>query len=168
VLLTANYFDNDFSDLIDFDPELFVNVNRSEVSIQGVELSVDWSITEQIGFTAQGTNLDIDTGSSEVILTGRPEWSGSALVSYDYSPQLSMAANYIWNRDSFGASLHTGMTLLEELDSVQRLDMNIVWRPSSKLDLTAALNNVFDRENSEAVGFPSPGRWFRVVAKYKI
>ena len=168
VRVTATFFHNDFSNLIDFDPALFVNVNRAEVETQGIELALNWSVTKNIDLTGQVTSTDIDTGSSGAILTGRPEQNASLLTHYKISDNWSFTANYLWNRGASSSSLFSGMTTFEELERFERLDINLMWRPTEKLDVSAAIDNFLDRENEEAIGFPSPERWLRLAVNLRI
>jgi len=168
LMLGGHYFDNTFFDLIDFDPELFRNVNRAEVSTEGVEFDIDWMASDRLAFSGQATYVAIDTGSSDTRLNGRPEWNISLLTQYRYNESWSFGLNYLWNKGAYSTSLYTGTSILEQLNNFSRMDLNLRWVPREKLHVTVALDNLFDDRNEQSIGFPSPGRWLRFGVEYQL
>ncbi|MEJ2161677.1 MAG: TonB-dependent receptor, partial [Chromatiales bacterium] len=79
---TVSYYDNEFKDLIDFDFELFTNVNRSRVDTSGYELEFDYRPLDVLSFRAHATYLDIDAKEPGVQLRQRPDWRGGVSATW--------------------------------------------------------------------------------------
>ncbi|MEH6570058.1 MAG: TonB-dependent receptor [Halioglobus sp.] len=160
--ISGTYFSNDYEDLVDFDSELFINVNRDRVETRGAEIQLGWSRGAVLDLQAQITYTDIDVKQSTLPLLGRPEWRAGAVMIWAISPGWSTAIDYQWTGAQYASSLHTGQTVIEELDDYHRVDWNIRWSVSTHLSLELALDNLLDEDYQSAVGFPSPGRAARV------
>jgi outer membrane cobalamin receptor len=94
-------------------------------------------------------------------LTGRPQWKSGLNVSWAISQDLNAGLNAQWVDTTLGTSLYTGSTEVTELDDYLRVDANVRWQINPAIKLTLALDNLFDEDYQEAVGFPSPGRALR-------
>jgi iron complex outermembrane receptor protein/vitamin B12 transporter len=160
--IDATYFFNDYEDLVDFDPEQFRNVNREQVETNGVEARMDWAVTSNVQLLAHMTYTDIDVKDNESTLTGRPQWRAGATALWRIDRDWHSSFDYQWTGEQYASSLHTGETVVEELDDYHRLDWNLQWQASELLRLDLALDNVFDEEYETAIGFLAPGRGFRV------
>lgn len=156
------YFQNEYRDLVDFDSELFTNVNRNQVNSNGFELELNWRPQRTVEVLAQMTYTDIDVKHSSVPLQGRPTWRAGATVDWEVSPRVSTALIYQWTGEQFASSLHTGESVIETLDSYSRVNWNIRWRFSKHLSIDLAADNLLDERYANAVGFTGPGRSFRV------
>ena len=66
--------------------------------------------------------------------------------------------------DFFESSVPTGDVLL---DGYTRVDMSLTWQGTAGLSIGAAVDNLFDEEYQEAVGFPAADKRFRLGARYQ-
>ncbi len=164
VSLTA--FLNDFEDLVDFDDATFRNVNRSEVETSGVEFEGRWQPVEELWVSLHGTYTDIDVKGEDTTLTGRPEWSGGATVSWQVLPILATTVDYRYGGEQFSTSRHTGEEVTEELDDYHRVDWVLEWRPDRHWRTQLSVDNLFDEDYETAVGFAAPGRALRIGVRY--
>lgn len=165
---SIDYFANDYRDPIDFDSELFTNVNREKVKTSGVEWQMQWnSVDNRLGVRGNATYTDIDVKDSVSILTGRPQWRTGAAVHWQLSENLRSSLDYQTVGEQFATSQHTGEATLHELDSYQRLDANLFWSVSESLKMTMSVENLFDNSATTAVGFPAPGLLWRVGLQWK-
>ena len=155
------YFQNEYRDLVDFDSELFTNVNRNQVNSNGFELEVSFQPRRTVDVLAQVTYTDIDVKHSSVPLQGRPAWRAGATVDWQVSSALSTALIYQWTGDVFASSLHTGESVIESLDSYSLVNWNIRWRLNKHLSIDLAADNLLDERYANAVGFIAPGRSLR-------
>ena len=156
------WFDSAFSDLVDFDPELFTNVNRAKVDIDGFE--ADWTLnsSENSQIKIYTTQLNIDTHDKDVVLSGRPETQYGANFNWAFSSDKSVNIDFIHVSEQFDTSLYSGSSVREALDSYNLIGANLAWQITEKIDLLVAVNNLLDEEYFEAVGFSSPGRNFHL------
>ena len=156
------YFSNKYRDLIDFDAELFTNVNRNKVETSGVELQANWSLWNSVQLISHATYTDIDLEEQAIRLTGRPEWKSGATFMWEINSELRATLDYQWTGSQNAASRHTGETVVEKLDSYDELDFNIAWKMAERITLAFALDNALDQHYFNAVGFSGPGRSGRV------
>ncbi|MCE3251249.1 MAG: hypothetical protein K0Q67_259 [Cellvibrio sp.] len=165
---SIDYFANDFRNPIDFDSELFTNVNRAQIKTSGVEWQAQWnSLDSRLGLNANATYTDIDVKDNVSVLTGRPQWSGGVAVRWQFNDKLSTSLDYQQAGEQFATSQHTGEATLHELDDYQRFDANLFWVVSDSLEMTMSVENLFDNSATTAVGFPAPGLLWRVGLQWQ-
>ncbi len=161
-LFTVSAFDNEFEDLIDFDFDLFTNVNRSKVDTSGVEASARLEL-ENFDITAHLTYVDVDADGTK--LRQRPQWRGGLNAQWSPVQQLDLALAWVYVDDTFDASIPTG---LQTLDSYHRLDLSITWQVVDNLKLWMAADNATDESYEESVGFAAPGARARLGLKWTL
>lgn len=154
--INLSYFRNTYKDLIDFDNDLFTNVNRDLVDTRGVETEIHWHTQDnqwQLG--AHASYADID---AENPLMGRPQVKAGANAVYVLNNQWQFNANYLWVDDRLAASRYTGDGVVETLDSYNRLDLGAKWTINTHLNIHLRLENITDEEYFNDIGFPAIGR----------
>ncbi|WP_331352230.1 TonB-dependent receptor plug domain-containing protein [Cellvibrio sp. UBA7671] len=165
---SIDYFANDFRDPIDFDSELFTNVNREQIKTSGVEWQAQWSsVDNRVGLRGNVTYTDIDVKDSVSVLTGRPQWRAGIAAHWQLSESLRTSLDYQQVGEQFATSQHTGDATLQVLDDYQRLDATLFWSVSDSLGMTVSVENLFDSAASTAVGFPAPGLLWRFGLQWK-
>lgn len=153
-----------FENLIDFDPELFTNVNRSEVSSEGVELTAQWAVSSDVDIDLHASYLETDIKDSDARLRSRPKWRGGIGVDWRISDQWLFAASFLILDKFWESSIPTGGIFL---DGYQRLDIALSYDTNEHLRIGFAIDNALDEEYFEAVGFPAAGIRGRVNATYR-
>ncbi len=154
-------FDNEYRDLIDFDPDNFTNVNRNRVNGRGTELSASWQ-SDRIDMSAGYTFVETNIEDSERDLANRPEQLLHFDVNWRFAENWSWYQRVSWVDEQHATSLHTGETRAYLLDDYLLWDMHVRWRASEHLGVYAGVENALDTDYEEAVGFPGPKRWFRL------
>lgn len=158
----ANLFANNYKDLVDFEPDLFTNVNRAQTDIKGFTLSGSGQLYSKLEWNGSITFLDLE---SEVPLRGRPDWSGHTRFVWRHNDQLRLGAQASFNSDLLESSIPTGTI---GLDGSVAFDLFAHWQVSRQLLLSASLRNALDENWQDAVGFPAPGRTLRITADFAI
>jgi len=156
--LAATYFYNRFTDLVDFDPMLFTNVNRSKVVARGQELKLTYLPSEHVQTSLYVTYTDYSADAG-VTLRRRPDWTGGVALLWQPNENyyLDVQANYV---DSFfDSSVRTGFI---KMASYTKVDSTLGWQLSDDIGLKFIVNNVFNSGYEETVGFSNPGREFRL------
>jgi outer membrane receptor protein involved in Fe transport len=154
--INLSYFRNTYKDLIDFDNDLFTNVNRDLVDTRGVEVETHWhSQDNQWQLGAHASYADID---AENPLMGRPQIKAGANATYVLNNQWQLNANYVWVDDRLAASRYTGDAVVEILDSYNRLDLGAKWTINTHVNIHVRLENITDEEYLNDIGFPAIGR----------
>ncbi|HEY4574978.1 MAG TPA: TonB-dependent receptor, partial [Thermoanaerobaculia bacterium] len=78
--LTAFY--NRYTDLIDFDFDSFLHVNRAEVTARGVEGTASWNPRASLSFQLNATWQEVEDLKTHVELRHRPKWVGGARMDW--------------------------------------------------------------------------------------
>lgn len=163
-----DYFNNTFRDPIDFDSELFTNVNREQVKTQGVEWQMGWSSADdRLNLRGNATYTDIDVKDSVSVLTNRPQWRAGLAVSWQINDQWRSSLDYQQVGKQFATAQYTGDATLHELDAYERVDANLFWTVSDALKVNFTVENLFDASATSAVGFPAPGLLWRAGLRWE-
>lgn len=166
VFMSLSVFQYDYENLVDFDPDTFSSVNRSNIETQGYEISVRWNPVQTVSLAVNTTYIDIDS-DEEVTLTGRPEWKVGLTTSWNFLPEWSFALNAEWVDKSLATTLYSGATQVLMLDPYSRFDGNIQWQFNPLVRVVLSVDNISDKEYQQAVGFPGPGRQGRFKLEWR-
>jgi outer membrane cobalamin receptor len=158
------YFDTRFTDLIDFDFNLFTNVNRNVVTTQGLEVAVDYAVSDAVRAKLHLSNVDIEVRDSAVPLRQRPDWRGGVGLAWQLRDNIALNASWLYVGESFDSSIPTGSLTLP---AYHRVDVNLAWSVSPKFRLNLAIDNLLDEGYAEAIGFTAPGIRPRLKMQYR-
>lgn len=163
--INLSVFRNTYMHLIDFDSDLFKNVNRPDViDTRGVEAETHWHTQDnqwQLG--AHASYADID---AENPLMGRPQVKAGANAVYVLNDNWQFNANYLWVDDRLASSRYTGNTVIETLDKYNRLDLGAKWKVNSQLTINLSIENLTDEDYMNDIGFPAIGRTGFISANF--
>lgn len=160
---SVTLFDNQFTDLVDFDAELFTNVNRNSVDASGIELSLVTPLSDWLNFSADVSYVDVsvDNGPSE--LRRRPNWFGSASLDAVWNT-LSLSI-FVDARDSYlDSSIATGLV---DLAGYAKYGVSVAWQATSDLTATMNVDNALAKEYQESVGFVQDDANVRIGLRYQ-
>jgi len=159
--LRLSLFQNNYSNLIDFDPMLFTTVNRSQTEIRGFSVAGNGEIGNALLWNVSVTYTDI---SSDVPLRGRPHWFGQAGLTWQLHRDIQLGATGRFNSEFFESAIPTGVI---ELNGHVELDAFAQWKLSDHVRLNIAVRNLTDDRFRDAVGFPNPGRIVRTRVSFQ-
>ncbi len=166
---SLDYFDNTYRDPIDFDDELFTNVNRERVDTHGVEWQARYqSAGGQLQLQSHATYTNIDVKDNVSVLTARPEWRAGLNLGWRINDRWRSNLDYQWVGEQFATSQHTGEAVVHELNDYHRIDGNLFWEISDALEASLTLENLLDENYQTAVGFPAPGLLWRAGLRWNI
>jgi len=157
-------FRNEYEDLVDFDPELFINVNRDTVVTTGAQAAVKYAPLPQLQIRAHLMWLDTEIKHSDDTLRGRPEWRGGAVLDWEFRPNWRLVTSALALDDFYESSIPTGGVWL---DGYIRVDTALTWQATEALSVGLAVDNLLDNDYEEAVGFPAAGLRGRIGARYR-
>lgn len=168
--LAANValFGNRFEDLVDFDDEAFMQVNRSRVDTHGIELGLRLPLGSKGSISGHATWLETDIDNTDEELRGRPDWKAGALFLYDLGPRVSFSAEYLRVGEVVEASRHTGVSVDQKLDAYDVVDVGLIWRFARNAEVQLAVDNLFDEDYRQAVGFPAAGISPRLAVELRL
>lgn len=162
--LSVAVFDNRFTNLIDFDNNLFQFVNRREVTSRGGELELQYQFAAAWHVKGEATYSQIDPKDSAIPIRQRPKWRGSVEAWWVPTPQWSLYATWLTVGRTFDNAVPTGGVML---GGYSRVDLNGEWQATRSLSVGLAVDNVLDKRFAEAVGFLTPGIEPRLSVRYR-
>lgn len=164
------WYEQDLENEIDgfvFDPGsgLFTAVNKSQDSHrQGLELTFDLSVSDTLDLGLNYNYTDATQagfGGAQLVEIRRPEHSGSLNLNYRFAADrgnLNLALRF--NGDQFD-SFFSPLTFMAEQVVLQNHwlgDLAAAWQLRPGTELTARIENLFDEQYEEVLGFARPGR----------
>ena len=156
IVLNLSCFMNDYRNLIDFDSELFRNVNRANTRMKGIDVDAHWhSTNRKWRLGAHGSYTDIDAESP---LLGRPRLKTGATATYAPDNHWQFDLDYLRTGRRLEASRYTGDVINQTMDAYDRLDAHVKYQPSPQLAISLSLENATDQNDMDDIGFPAPGR----------
>jgi len=151
----VTYFYSAFTNLIDFDPGPPPRlVNRSHTTAQGVEMSVRLQPWSYFSTTAHLTYLQTDIQGTTEKLRNRPKWRGGFAVQWSPRPDLDVHLHTIVVGTVPDSSIPTGA---RPLDPYARVDLAVNCTLTRHWQVFVAVDNLFDTNYEEFIGFPAPG-----------
>lgn len=153
-VLAVTGFQNDLSNLIEFDFASYQNVNIGSARTQGVELEAGF-LEDRWRLRWNGTLLETEDLETGQVLLRRPRESSNLVVSY--APDgwsTNLTGLYVGDREDVDP-ITFDRTVNE---AYFRLDVAARWRPGTRLAPYARIENLLGEEYQPALGFPAPGR----------
>jgi vitamin B12 transporter len=153
----ASGFLNEYRDLIDFDFDRFLHVNRARVRTRGVEITARWRPHETLRLSAEATYLNAKDLSGEPLLY-EPRWLGGGSLTWEPTPRLRLRA------DVRAVSPYLDHQIpVPDRDGVPGYGIFGLagsWRVHRSWSVRARLDNLADRSYETLIGFPGPARSF--------
>jgi vitamin B12 transporter len=153
----TTYFLQQYEDLVDFDFEQFLHVNRSRVRMQGAELFTRWQPHPTLALDVEATYLEARDLNGGVLLH-EPRWTGGARVTWRPDDRLSLRLQAHGVSRSFDEQIPVPER--DSVDGYGLLGLAGSWRIRAGWTLRARLDNLTDRAYETFIGFPGPGRSF--------
>ncbi len=166
VVPSFTLFANRFEDLIDFDFGTFAYVNRSEVTSRGAEAAVDWRPSSTTFVHANVTYQDVDNEDTGETLRQRPRWIGGA--RFVWNAHSSVRVEVDGQGVSDRADQQIPVPALDTVDGYILFGTAVAWHPARAWELAARIDNLADEDYETLIGFPGPGRSFRLTVGYEI
>ena len=162
---SAAVFRRRYSDLITFDNTSNQLVNADRVDVKGAEFALQVQANEVTTFQAHYTRLISHVVPSGEPLRQRPGRRAGAQLSLKLREGASLVWRVEYADEIFDSSMPTGGALLR---SYLRNDLAFTYAITKQVNLTAAIDNVTDRNNQWYVGASTQGRRARIAATLSI
>ena len=157
-VLSVSIFKTQYQDLVDFDPgPPAMLVNRSSVNIDGAELSLRSKLSANLQTDLFLTYIDPEIPDSGEVLRNRPDFTAGINIEWQALRDISINADLSYIDQRLSYSIPTGD---QTLGSYTLTDLAVVWQGSSRVSWALSIDNLFDSEYEDAIGFPgTPRRW---------
>lgn len=162
--LQVSLFHNHYEDLVDFDPALFLSVNRSEVTAKGAEWQGSVQLASWLVLNMDATYLDTDIKGTDSQLRRRPRWSGGLHLQAELGA-VAVAISADSRGEFHDSSVATGPVIL---DGYTDVSLAAQWQPSEKIQLSLNLDNVTGERSESSVGFMEPRRRARLGIRFHL
>jgi vitamin B12 transporter len=155
--LEVSVFRTQYTNLVDFDTNTFSNINRGSIVISGIEPALKFrvgnNVRAQVGITA----LQIDERDGLPPLRNRPESKANAGVVWDIDASSSLFAALSYTGSFIDRSNPTGDVSMSSYTTFDlAYSIRFGWA-----NLKLAVDNLFNSDYEQFVGFPALGRRVR-------
>ncbi|HEX2463440.1 MAG TPA: TonB-dependent receptor [Thermoanaerobaculia bacterium] len=162
--LGLTLFRSTYHDLIDFDFEQFLHVNRSSVEAEGVELTGRLRPVESLLVFAALTLQDVESPTAANVALHSPDHFGNLGIEWSPLEPLLLRVEARYASDT--EDVQIPVPDRTEVEGWTVVDLAASWRLANAFTLRARLDNATDEEYEQFVGFPQPGRRARVGVQY--
>ena len=167
--LGITYFYNQFSGLVDLDPNLarraiFKLVNLSTVETQGVEASLRITANDALTLKTHFNYLDSDIKETKEPLRNRPRFSGGIVVQSELSRQLSLTSDISLVGRKFDLQVPTSK---RSTAGYATANLGLTYQPVEAWHLFGVLQNFTNKRYEDYIGFQSPGIALRFGIAYR-
>ncbi len=161
--LSSVYFQNYFFNLVDLTegppPQL---INQSEVETEGFEIEVGLKANDQLSIDGHVTYTRTNIVGTNEKLRNRPKWRGSFSTRWQINKHIMTYLGVLYVGKADDSSIPSGD---RSLDDYIRTDMTSSWNFHENWHLSFAIDNLFDIDYEEAIGFPAPGIRPRIAVR---
>lgn len=164
--LSGTYFYNLFSDLIDFSSAAFRLVNRSRVHTQGVETEASLLLTHRLQLRAWGSTLSWKIESSNEPLRDQPDWQAGFSIDAKLPKQVRASTTTLWVGRRYDFQLPAPTA--DSVGGYSTTDLILGYDGFDRVGLYARIDNLFNRNFHEYLGFPNPGITCRIGITYRL
>jgi outer membrane cobalamin receptor len=150
-----NVYYNEYKNLIDFEegpPPILVN--RSRVTVKGFEIIGNIRPWEELSLSGSVSYADSDIKGTDEQLRNRPKWWGELSLLYSPSPAVKFSLDAVFTGSVPDSSIPTGDVALDPYDVY---NVALTWTPFGRVSMYVAVDNLFNEEYEQFVGFPAPG-----------
>ncbi|MEM9027052.1 MAG: TonB-dependent receptor [Pseudomonadota bacterium] len=160
--VSATYFQQDIDNLIVFTGDFFTGTyeNVESVETSGVEVALEWRITDWLRLRGTYTYLDAINGETNARLRRRPEHTAKGTVAVQPFAGTYIAATVVYqsahfNRDFDPANPDAD---LQRVKGFTRLDLDADFTIDKRTTFFVKAENLTDVDYQEVRGFNTPGR----------
>ncbi len=157
VTVGISLFRNEFDDLISFDSNTFIFENIADATTQGVEVTAVAPLLERLTIRGSYTFTDTEDEATGEQLLRRSKHRANADLDYSFIPEAHahVGVLYIGKRDDNDFASFPATRI--QLDDYALVYLSGSYELSNHLSLFARIDNLFDKEYQEVLGFGTPG-----------
>ncbi|MCH2695102.1 MAG: TonB-dependent receptor [Acidobacteriia bacterium] len=166
IKVSVSFFNNSFKDLIDFSPQLFQLVNRTEARTRGVEFGTVLPVKERWQIEGHLQFVDWKLYGTSEPLRDRPRWRGGTSLNWEVTRRTNLRWKTLWVGPRFDFQLPVQGR--EIVGGYSTSSLVLDYQLPYGLVAYSRVDNVFNRKYHEFIGFPNSGIYARVGLHYQI
>ncbi len=151
------YFHNKFKELISFDPNTFIFENISRAKTAGIEIDLNYKISECVTLSSAYTYTDTEDEDSGDSLLRRARNKGSLEVRYEPREELSLFVNTQIIGAKFDNDFSTFPATRKKIGSYGLVNLGASYKVDKMREYFVRFDNVLDKEYEEVLGFGTFG-----------
>ena len=151
------YFHNDFDELISFDPQTFLFENISEAETSGLEFYLSGDITNEFNLRSSYTYTDTEDLNTEESLLRRPRNKARLEGTYSLNDQTTLTAAVIMVGSKFDNDFSTFPASRSKIAGYSIVNLYARYKINSDYELFARIENLFDKEYEDVLGYGTLG-----------
>jgi vitamin B12 transporter len=151
------FFDNDYDDLITFNPSTFVLENINSAYTQGIEAALTTTITETLSLRSAYTYTETQDRDTDESLLRRPRNKGSFTVNYQPNSRWSSQVEWRLYGKRFDNDFSTYPPTRTTLAGYGLVNLAISYTANETFELFTRVDNIFDQEYEEVLGYGTMG-----------
>ncbi len=155
--VSATYFHNRFSDMIDYDYATSRYMNVARAVTRGVELSAVCRPAERVTVTPSFTYTEAVDEDTQESLLRRPKNRFGLDVGYAFSDRgdVHVEAQYTGARPDMDFSTYPARRI--DLPAYTVVNLSGTYRLNKRLEVYSRVENLFDKQYEEIFGYGTPG-----------
>ncbi len=166
VTVSATYFRNDFTDLVDFSTATFHLLNRSHALTQGAEFGTDYAPTAKIKFGVDLSYTVWELGNTTQPLRNVPHADGGIHLDWKFSSRLRARVETQWMGRRYDFQIPVPYET--SVGGYSNTSLSADYDLNRKLSVYLRGDNLLDSKYHEYIGFPNPGISIRAGLQYRV
>ena len=166
VTVSATYFRNDFTDLVDFSTATFHLLNRSHALTQGAEFGTDYAPTAKVKFGVDISYMVWNLQNTTEPLRDTPHANGGIHLDWKISSRLRSRLETQWMGRRY--DFQVPVPDITSVGGYSNTNLSANYDLNGKLSVYLRGDNLFDSKYHEYIGFPNPGISIRVGVLYHV
>lgn len=153
-------FDQQYQDLVDFDFATFRHLNRGKVTARGAEGLAEWT-NRRLRLRLSLTHQKVEDEATGAGLRHRPRTLGLFTVSWPNLGRLGLHAELRFASSSLDQQIPVENRF--QVEGHRLVNLAASWRLTDSQKLNLRLDNLLDENYETLIGFPGPGRSFKLI-----
>lgn len=164
--LSATYYHNSMTNLVDFDSNIFKLVNRDSVLTQGIEFASTYQVNSRLQFGGEFSYLNWSLKNTTQPLRYVPHWHGGANVDWRITSRLHSRAEglFVGRRYDFQIPVQD----IDTVGGYTTINLILNYDVSEAMSMHVRVENLLNSGYHEYIGFPNPGAYVRAGFTYQL
>jgi vitamin B12 transporter len=153
----VTFFDNDYDDLITFNPSTFVLENINSAYTQGVEVALTTTLSETVSLKSAYTYTESEDRDTDESLLRRPRNKGSITTTYQPTDRVTSQVEWRVYGKRFDNDFSAYPPVRTTLAGYGLVNLAISYKANETFEIFTRVDNIFDQEYEEVLGYGTMG-----------
>jgi vitamin B12 transporter len=153
----VTFFDNDYDDLITFNPSTFVLENINSAYTQGVEVALTTTLSETVSLRSAYTYTESEDRDTDESLLRRPRNKGSITTTYQPTDRVTSQLEWRVYGKRFDNDFSAYPPVRTTLAGYGLVNLAISYKANETFEIFTRVDNIFDQEYEEVLGYGTMG-----------